>query len=374
MIEDTCIFLNTRKEYYRRHNVASCLYKWRCTEHKSVRSCKLFLYRFHTNLSLLCSCSRRHNSPNLSIKVNLTFFYRLSSVNSSVFGNSPYKPFSVPAFFLNICVECVAFLQSPCSFVLLSKAFTNICISCKTKSQLECNKERLTMVTKLQTVIPVCKQSARKSICTHAFKIEFKGTAQVAINCCFTTVGIRNNFIIKIKVSGFCNITRNSIKEPFTVVATEFFRLWSFFVAGIKIFRNYRNSTTILALTAYHANKAFFCFFRNCSRNTKNILNRIAVTKTIAFTVINKTGCTRPCKCNQTVIKSPNIYSVVNIFIRCNSLVRTKLCMPVCYKLIKFFICTLKVTKFIYDFLANNAGVTNTKHKHDFFSFARSKF
>ena len=67
-------------------------------------------------------------------------------------------------------------------------------------------------------------------------------------------------------------------------------------MAGIKILRNYRNSTTILALTRNHANKAFFCFFCNSSRNTKNILNRVTVTKTITLSVVNKRSSTAPCK------------------------------------------------------------------------------
>ena len=106
MIENTGIFFNTRKENNWRHNVRTSFYKWRSTKHQTVRSCKFFFYRFHTNACLFSSCCRRKNSPNLSIKVNLPFFNWLCSINSSILSNGPDKPFSIPTFFLNICIQC----------------------------------------------------------------------------------------------------------------------------------------------------------------------------------------------------------------------------------------------------------------------------
>ena len=129
-----------------------------------------------------------------------------------------------------------------------------------------------------------------------------------------------------------------------------------------------------MTLTRNHAHKTFFCFFWNCSRNSKNILHRITITKPITFSIINKRSSTAPCKCNQTVIKSPNIYSVINIFIWCDCFERTKFSVPVIYKFFKFFISTFKVSKFIYNFLTNSQSIINTKHEHNFFCFARLKF
>ena len=85
------LWLNSGKEYYRRHNVAAGLYKWRSTKHKAVWSSKLFFYAF----LLLCSCLQKKiivvkspTSERRSIFVGLIYFPKCSYKIAAFFFHS----------------------------------------------------------------------------------------------------------------------------------------------------------------------------------------------------------------------------------------------------------------------------------------------
>ena len=101
------------------------------------------------------------------------------------------------------------------------------------------------MVTEFKTVIPVCKKSAWKSVCTHALKVKQKCLLEVSVNCSFTLICIGNNPVIEVEFTCFGNKTRNGIKEPLTVIAAEFTGVNHFLLSGYKILAYNRKGTAV---------------------------------------------------------------------------------------------------------------------------------
>ncbi len=187
--------------------------------------------RLHTLAGLLQGGRPANHCPHLRIEVNLPFRIVLGAIHCPIVTDGPNKPIAIPSNRLNIAVQEIPLLPRPSSFVFFTETMGDLFINCESKPHLESYEQAFPIITQFETVIPISRQAAGKTISTAPFQIELQGTAQVAKNGILALVSIGQHLPVEVKISCFSHIGWNSVKQPQTIVGAIFLGLWLRFVS-----------------------------------------------------------------------------------------------------------------------------------------------
>ena len=100
-----------------------------------------------------------------------------------------------------------------------------------------------------------------KVIGSHVVQVEKKSLLQVTVNRVLALVGIRNNLVVKVKVSVLSDICRNSVEEPETVIRAIVLFLRRLLMSRIVVGADNGNCSTARDLSAQHAVHSFLSDF-----------------------------------------------------------------------------------------------------------------
>ena len=96
---------------------------------------------------------------------------------------------------VEILVQLCEMILRPTDFFGLVEHRADLDIFPESIPQLESDKDRLTVVPQLQTIIPIGRKAARKSMRPRAVEIELDGAPQMSDNGIFTFISIWEYFV-----------------------------------------------------------------------------------------------------------------------------------------------------------------------------------
>jgi len=173
------------------------------------------------------------------------------------------------------------------------------------------------MIPQAKAVIPIRQQAAGQSMLSQAFQVEFQRPLEMPKDGILSIICIRQDLVVKIKITSFIHICRYCIEKPETIIRAKLIRSRGIFGSGVMIkWLDDGNCTSAGNLPGQHQFQPLAGFLRDGCQHTQNILDRIAKTQSVPFAVIHQAGRAGPGEGNQAVIQPPDIDGMVEFLIR----------------------------------------------------------